>query len=459
MAISNSVQVSIDIASSAVSAPGFGIPLILPLTVPAGFTERTRTYTSAADMLDDGFLVTDQAYLEALTITSQRPRPQRFKVGRRATAVAQSRVLTLPADPTDSVAYPIVINGVTINTATLDGTSTTAELQAALVTAINASSQAGLVTAANSGADVIVTSDQAGIPFTVALGTQPAAPIVLGAAVANVGIPEDLAAIEDYDADWYGLIITQRDDNSIRVAAQQIEAMRRVFFAQSSDTAMITAAYNPADTTLNIAAELKGLGYLRTSVWFNADDESLAGGIGGQMLARVPGSATTMYKAVAGVTPRQYTATERSNLESHNANGYTTDGGRNYTFRGTMAEGEWFDIMHGIDKLTSRIETLVFGAFLKEAKIPYTQKGLEQIAGLIGVALRESTTEGVIAESRTLENGDVESPAWSITVPKIQDIPSATRETREVTSSYPITFEATLAGAIHLVTITGTVSF
>src|SRR5690349_20794601 len=119
MAISNSVVVSIDIASSAVSAPGFGIPLILPATVPAGFTERTRTYTSAADMLDDGFATSDQAYIEALAITSQRPRPVSFKVGRRAAAVAQSRILTLPADPTDSVAYPVVINGTTINTATL----------------------------------------------------------------------------------------------------------------------------------------------------------------------------------------------------------------------------------------------------------------------------------------------------------------------------------------------------
>jgi hypothetical protein len=81
------------------------------------------------------------------------------------------------------------------------------------------------------------------------------------------------------------------------------------------------------------------------------------------------------------------------------------------------------------------------------------------IGGLVGVALRESTTAGVIADARTLPNGKVESPAFSVNVPSIGDIPSATRETREVTSDYPIEFEATLAGAIHFVTVTGTVSF
>jgi hypothetical protein len=95
----------------------------------------------------------------------------------------QTQILTLPADPTDSVTYPITINGVVCTTAALDANSTTAELQAAMVTAINGCAVATVVTAANSTTHVIVTSDIGGLAFTTALGTQPAAPMVLGAAV------------------------------------------------------------------------------------------------------------------------------------------------------------------------------------------------------------------------------------------------------------------------------------
>lgn len=141
------------------------------------------------------------------------------------TAVAQSQVFTLPADPTDSVAYPVVINGVTINTAALDASSTTAELQAALVTAINASGVASVVTAANSGADVIVTADVAGVPFTVGLGTQPAAPITLGAAVANVGT----GTVYTFTVNGYSVSYTrQAGDTAANVRDGLIQAFNNV---------------------------------------------------------------------------------------------------------------------------------------------------------------------------------------------------------------------------------------
>jgi hypothetical protein len=94
----------------------------------------------------------------------------------------QTQLIVTPASPTNSAAYPVVINGTTI-TANTDGSATRAELRDALVTAINGSAQASAVTAANDTNDVLVTSDLGGVAFTFALGSQPAAPLVVSTAV------------------------------------------------------------------------------------------------------------------------------------------------------------------------------------------------------------------------------------------------------------------------------------
>lgn len=459
MTLSNEVLVNITKESSALTLPGFGVPLILASTVPAGFTERLRYYNDAADMLDDGFVETDLAYVQARVALSQRPKPSRVAIGRRATPVAQSQVFTLPADPDNSVTYSITINGTVITTATLDSTSTTAELQAALVAAINASTEAGAVTAANSGADVIVTADEAGIPFTFSIDTTNTADITAGAAVANVGIASDLQAITDEQPDWYCLLLASRDDDEILVAAAQIESQYHLCVVQSNDPAIIDAPYDDENTETDIASRIKGLGYERTAVVYHPDDdEALDAAVVGRCIAEIPGSITWKFKQLAGVTPTQLTATELTNLLSKNANGYRTIAGRSIFYEGTVGSGEFIDNTHGIDKLHSRIQELVFGALLAAPKIPFTQKGLNALAGPIRTAIMESVRDGLIAAERTLPNGDT-APGFTVTPPNIADIPAGDREARRIPASTPFRFEAVLAGAVHKTIINGTLSY
>lgn len=112
--------------------------------------------------------------------------PKIVDVAIAATYVAQSQIFTLPADPDNSVSYTVTINGVACTTTALDSDSTRAELQAALVIAIN-NAVGTAVTAANSGNDVIVTSDAPGTPFTYSIDTSTTADITAGTAVENTG--------------------------------------------------------------------------------------------------------------------------------------------------------------------------------------------------------------------------------------------------------------------------------
>ena len=94
----------------------------------------------------------------------------------------QTQLIVVPASPTNSATYNVVINGTNVAAAT-DGSATQAELRDALVTAINGSAQASVVTAATATNDVLVTSDVGGLVFTFALGSQPATPLTVGTAV------------------------------------------------------------------------------------------------------------------------------------------------------------------------------------------------------------------------------------------------------------------------------------
>jgi hypothetical protein len=457
MSLSDHVNVQIAIQSGALKLPGFGRALVLatPGDEPAGFTDRRRIYTEAADMLDDDWTTSDEEYLMVLAHFSQRPRPKDVMVGRRNAAVAQVNTILVTAG-TDGD-YTINLNGTAYTHAAAGQTD--AQIAAALRALLDAGDDVpGNVTLGGVDPTITLTSVTAGIPMVVSV-TGPAITNTL--TTPNHGIPEDLVLVTDEDPDWYCLLIPEADRlHIVRAVAPTIEAQNRIALVRSNQAAILSAAYNPADIDADIASELKGLGYLRTSLWFHSSASAfIDAAVAGRMLPALPGSATWKFKALAGIAVDSFSATERTNLLGKNANGYEELGGRGYSFDGTTAVGEWIDVVHGIDRLYSRIQELIFGAQLANDKIPYTQQGLNLLGSLVEAALQESVAAGFIARTRTLDDGSVQSPAFTVTVPNIADISSSDRESRVVPSGNAITFEATLAGAIHVVNVVGSVAF
>jgi hypothetical protein len=98
------------------------------------FPERSRLYTDPSEMLSDGFDELHPAYLAAVALCSQSPRPRTFKVGRRAGAPDQSIRLT-PATPVANEVYGVTIGGVRFEV-TADSSPSVAEICAALAALI-----------------------------------------------------------------------------------------------------------------------------------------------------------------------------------------------------------------------------------------------------------------------------------------------------------------------------------
>ncbi len=164
--------VNISLATAAVQQKGFGRALVL------GASNRMsgdlfRLYTSLAGMVADGFQITDPEYLAARAYFSQPVAPQDVLVGYAPTdAVAQVEVVTV-ATATSLFTYTVTVGGQTA-TFLSDSDATKAEIATGLISAINALPGAAAWTAAaiSSVTDrFTITSDVAGTPITVTVGT------------------------------------------------------------------------------------------------------------------------------------------------------------------------------------------------------------------------------------------------------------------------------------------------
>ena len=131
-------------------------------------------------------------------------------------------------------------------------------------------------------------------------------------------------------------------------------------------------------------------------------------------------------------------------LETDNTDHATEVGSQTMIRWGLTHGGEYIDVVRGLYWLEARIQERIANLLLNNRKIPYTASGLQQITTEIRAQLKIAVQRGVIAED-----------SWEVTVPAVANIPPADRAARHVTG---IEFTGVLAGAVHKVTIAGTVS-
>lgn len=440
MPLQDIVNVQISAASAAPTQEGFGTPLIAAYHTRWGTLngERVRSYSSLAGMVADGFLATDAAYKAASVVFSQTPRVQRLKIGRRALPFTQIIDLT-PAAPANGKVYAITIGGTVVTyTATgVDTLATVCTAIAALITALPNVTATGA-----SGTKVVVTTDVAGnlVSYEAMSST-----LTLADQTADPGIATDLGAINAADSDWYGLVLDSNSKAEGLAAAPWAEANNKLYVAQSADSAC-----KDSGSTTDLIASIKTAAYARTGAVYHPAIATLtswlAAGLLGDRLPDEPGSDTWSFKTVAGVDAYTLTDTERTNLLAKYGTIYTTIAGINCTEGGKVGAGEWFDIVRGIDWLKARIRERIFGVLTSTRKVPFTDPGI----GLLGGEVRAQLRQGVDAQLLAAD------PAPRVVEPKASSISAVNRQARKLSPG--IEFSARVAGAIHGLDITGTIT-
>lgn len=256
------------------------------------------------------------------------------------------------------------------------------------------------------------------------------------------GIATDLAAIHAADADYYALLMPEGASSAVAAAAAGwVETVRRILVLQTAD-----ALAWDASSVADIAFTLKATGYTRTSVWayphLGLATGQLAAALLGRCLPLDPGGITFAHKELAGVTVVSLTETQQAALEGKNANHYTEVGDGGNTFPGKVSEGEWIDVIRDIDRSFDRMQTAVLSVLRSSNKIPFTDDGIDTVGNALRGALRADVTDGIYS-------------TFAVTTPAASAVSSADKAARSLTG---VTFVATLAGAIHLTTISGNVS-
>ena len=433
-----SVQIALE--TTGVTRGEFGVPIIVaPLMT---FVERVRVYTSYASATEDDL---PPNVLTALSDAfSQTPRPRQIKVGRRAVL----KGVIVPASLIALGTYSFKVGTATYSF-TADGTPTAAEIVAGLAAAVLAGSGAIITATAVSGTLEVafIGNNLDAVTLTTNLAWGTISPLAASSAVAD-----DLDAILDEDSNWYGLVLAERIKATQLAAAEWVEANEKLFITATDEAAVL----NPALAT-DLISVLKNTRYFRTAVLYhtNAATEYPDAAWAARVFTIQPGGETWALKGLSSVTPSRLTASQKSTI--------VTKGGNTFEFYqesialtnpGRTAAGEWIDIIRFRDWLKMAIQVGMVQMMINRNKVPYTDAGIQLCVSQLRRALQEGQNVGGIAPEELDANGD-SVPGYIITAPRAADLSAEIKASRVLA----LGFTARLAGAIHVVEITGALAY
>lgn len=435
MSLNSIVDVTITTATASVSQTGFGTALIAGYHTK--YADVVKTYSASTGLTAlaaDGITSTHPIYKAAQALLSQNPKVTEFKVGK----LTESDVQTIDMVPIaqNSTAYAITIGGEEA-TFTSDASATVAEICAGLTTAINGLT--GAFSATDNTTKVTVAADAAETCF-VFKGFDRNLMRLTDVTGTNTDLVTDLDAIQAFDPDWYGLLLANQPDADVQAAAGWAETKVKLFLADNPDYAIVTNA------TTDLASDLQDSSYARTALVYHSYPGEYAGAaLMGKIFPFDPGSYTAAYKTLAGVTVNPLKTAEIGYVAAKNANYYVTVAGSNRTFFGKSASGEYIDVTVFTDWLRARLQERIYSLLINSAKVPFTDLGIALVVAEVRAQLQEGVNVGGLAAD----------PAPEVTFPLAASVSSVDKNNRYLPD---IEFTATLAGAIHTLEITGTLS-
>lgn len=278
-------------------------------------------------------------------------------------------------------------------------------------------------------------------PSVVVIGQIPASYSALGDAMDDILVG---------DSDFYGIIPVGATINTIAeqtAMAAWVEANKRICILLSEDDDILDSG-----STADIAAALQAAAYERTAVIYHAK-ESIGGtpttiyanaAWVGNCFPFEPGSQTWAYKTLTGVAADGLLTPDINAALGKGANVYTRISGVNLTRNGTMASGEYIDVIRGMDWVEARLQEEVFTLLVNRRKVPYSDEGIALVEGAVRSVLDQATRKGILQKDSV-----------TVTAPRYSEIPQGDKLSRNLPD---IKFTALLEGAIHTTQINGIVT-
>ena len=445
--ISRICQVDISLNTTGISTEGFSTLLVVGKhahTLP-----RVSTYTSASEMIDDGFSDTDPLYRAVAGAFSQTPKPSLVKVGRRQASAVSVKVATV----TSTGVYTVTVSHKNAASETVDAKYTytnaagaAADMALGIKALIDADSSS-VVTATAAG-DTLTLTGNDDSAFAVKLSSN----MTQEVATVTETIAQTMAAIVAYDNDWYGWALADRTPENIIAAANWTETVRKLFGTSIAEA----GAYDPESVT-DTGYLLYNGNFYRTHWWYHKDANTdfPETAVMARCFAIEPGGESWANKKLAAVTADGLTEGQYQAITKKNGNTFERFRNVSVTQNGKVAAGEWIDVIRFRDWLQEEITVNVFNALINRDKIPYTDEGIAVIEAQVRKALQLGVRRGGIAPDEYDEDGNT-NLGYTVEVPLAASI-SANQKASRVLND--VKFTARLAGAIHVVKITGSLTY
>jgi hypothetical protein len=164
---------------------------------------------------------------------------------------------------------------------------------------------------------------------------------------------------------------------------------------------------------------------------------------------------TLKFKQEPGVVAEQLTETQASTLKFKHCNVFVYYSNDTAILQeGVMANGFFFDEVHGTDWLANRIQTDVYNVlYTAPTKIPQTNQGVHILVTTVENALIQGVVNGLIAPGQwnapgfgSIAFGQMLSKGYYVYAPLVESQPQSIREQRIAPT---IQCAIKLAGAIH----------
>jgi hypothetical protein len=257
---------------------------------------------------------------------------------------------------------------------------------------------------------------------------------------ADPGIATDLVALKKASSAWYGLVTLHNSEALILAAAAWAEANEKLYIVASLDSEISTVA---ASIATDVAQQLSNLAYARTGMIFHpANDEFADAAEIARWFPINPGGDDWRMKTLAGVTVKEYSDTQTTNMTDKFVNWYADFGGANVVQgEGKVAADEYIDVIRFRDWYKARLQERGANLIIQAEKIPFTDAG---------IAIFETMIKGLNTEGIRV-GGIASDPAPVVIVPLAADVSTADKAARWL-RGVSTTWE--LAGAIHKLSVT-----
>ncbi len=487
--VSSIVNVSIAIGATFPARAGFGtLNIVTAETGVIGIAERIRSYQNLDGVTAD-WGSTTEVVAAATAYFSQQPKPTSLRVSTRyptdqaaqlrgGSVLDNAANLALFTAITDG-SFNISIDGGNEDITALNFSADTdlSEVADAIQTALRAVATGGytLATCTHDGTRFFINSGTTGATSTISFllavspttGTDISSLLQMlqaeGTKVDGIvaeTITASLDAIQNVSDDWYGLVFTKevRDlivintENAVEAAADWAEARVKVFVNTANDLDLLDSV-----TTTDIASVLKAKKLRRTMTTFSSFvDQYPSASIAGRAFTvnfnQANSTITLKFKQMPGITVEALTQNQKAVVDSKSANALIEVGASDMFAESFMADGVFFDEVHGVDWLTNAIQTTVFGYLLTSTtKVPYTDKGVAALEQQLINTLDEAVRNGLIAPGETID-GEFLGTGYKVTTVPVADVNQSDKDARFYQG---LSFVILGAGAIHKVQING----